>query len=111
MITEDEIAEAPKQLVRDTLEFCAGLKGPVSYRVFSREEGATAHCQLDSPERMPPVLFPWLARALGDCTSSEEGRRVDVESFEKLARVVEKHYGPEFVALVEKLAKKSASLT
>ena len=29
MITEDEIAEAPKQLVRDTLEFSAGLTGPV----------------------------------------------------------------------------------
>ena len=111
MITEDEIAEAPKQLVRDTLEFSAGLKAPVSFRVFTREEGATAHCQLDSPERMPPALFPWLARALGDGGSSEEVLRVDAESFEQLARLIEKHHGPEFGALVEKLAKKSASLT
>jgi hypothetical protein len=111
MITEDEIAEAPKQLVRDTLEFVAGLKGPVAFRVFTREEGATAHCQLDSPERMPPALFPWLAHALGDGTSSEEVLRVDAESFEQLARLVEKHHGPKFGALVEKLAKMSASLT
>jgi alpha-beta hydrolase superfamily lysophospholipase len=109
MITEDEIAEAPKQLVRDTLEFSAGLRGPVAFRVFTREEGATAHCQLDSPERMPPALFPWLARALGDGALSEEVRRVDVESLEQLARLIEKHHGPEFGALVEKLAKKSAS--
>ena len=111
MITEDEIAEAPKQLVRDTLEFVAGLKGPVAFRVFTREEGATAHCQLDSPERMPPALFPWLAHALGDGTSSEEVLRVDAESFEQLARLIEKHHGPEFGALVEKLAKKCASVT
>ena len=106
MITEDEIAEAPKPLVHDTFEFLAGLEAPVSFRVFTREEGATAHCQLDSPERMPPALFPWLARALGDGAPSEEVLRVDAESFEQLARLIEKHHGPEFGALVEKLAKK-----
>jgi hypothetical protein len=111
MITEDEIAEAPKQLVRDTLEFSAGLKGPISFRVFTREEGATAHCQLDSPERMPPVLFPWLARALGDRAPSEEDLRLDAESVEHLARLIEKHHGPEFGVLVERVTKKSASVT
>ena len=34
--------------------------------------------------------------------------RVDAESFEQLARLIEKHHGSEFGALVEKLAKKSA---
>jgi pimeloyl-ACP methyl ester carboxylesterase len=111
MITEDEIAEVPKKLAHDTFEFLAGLTGPVSFRVFTREEGASGHCQLDSPERVPPVLFPWLARALDDGAPSEEVLRVDAESFEQLARLIEKHHGPEFGALVEKLAAKSASLT
>jgi hypothetical protein len=111
MITEDEIAEAPKALVRDSFEFLAGLKAPVSFRVFTREEGATAHCQLDSPERMPPVLFPWLARALGDRAPSEEDLRLDAESVEHLARLIEKHHGPEFGVLVERVTKKSASVT
>ena len=57
------------------------------------------------------MLFPWLARALGERTPSEEDRRLDAESFEHLARLIEKHQGPEFRALVERLAKKSASLT
>ncbi len=79
MITEDEIAEAPTPLVRETLEFTAGLKGPVAFRVFTREEGATGHCQLDSPERVPPALFPWLHCALGDRMASEEVLREDVD--------------------------------
>ena len=110
MITEDEIAEATKALVRDTFEFLAGLTAPVSFRVFTREEGATAHCQIDSPERMPPALFPWLARAVGGGTSSEEVLRMDGESFEHLARLVEKHHGSQFGTLIEKLAKKSESV-
>ena len=108
MITEDEIADVPKSLIRDTLKFILGLEAPVCFRVFTREEGASGHCQLDSPERMPPVLFPWLNRVLGDPPPNDEGQRADAESFEQLARLIEKHHGPEFGALVEKLAKKCA---
>jgi hypothetical protein len=106
MITEDEIAEAPTALVRDTFAFLHGLSGPICFRVFPRREGATAHCQLDSPERVPPVLFSWLNRMRSERALSEAEHQADVESFELLARLLRQHHGREVAGLVEPLARK-----
>jgi alpha-beta hydrolase superfamily lysophospholipase len=104
MITEDEIAEAPRAMIDETFDFLRGLNAPVSLRAFSREEGATAHCQLDSPERMPPVLFSWLNQVFGADPSSDAARQADSGGFEKTARLVKKHHGVEFAPFENKRA-------
>jgi pimeloyl-ACP methyl ester carboxylesterase len=103
LLSEDELAEAPKAVLRDTFEFLEGLKAPLSFRVFSRRDGAAAHCQLDSPERVPPVLFPWLDRAVGSTTSLDGDVECDRDNFEKLALMVEKHHGAELATLAARI--------
>lgn len=99
MITEDEIAELPRPMIGETFDFLRGLKAPVSIRAFSREEGATAHCQLDSPERMPPVLFSWLNQTFGPDPQSDAALQADAEGFAKTALLITKHHGLELAPL------------
>jgi hypothetical protein len=107
MITEDEIAESPRPMIKETFDFLRGLKAHVTIRVFSREEGATAHCQLDSPERMPPVLFPWLNRVFGPESTSDDDLQADAEGFAKAAFLMEKHHGPKFASMITELSTRS----
>jgi hypothetical protein len=93
VITEDEIAEAPTKMIEDTFEFLRRLEAPFAFRVFPRDAGGSAHCQVDSPERLPPVLFPWLNRAFSPgYPSGDEVVRNDAE-FAKARALVEKHHG------------------
>jgi pimeloyl-ACP methyl ester carboxylesterase len=108
LLSEDELAEAPEAVLKDTFEFLQGLKAPLAFRTFSREEGAAAHCQLDSPERVPPVLFPWLNQAFGSTSQTNEVIEADQESFAKLVLLVERHHGSKFAALVIGLQRTQA---
>jgi len=92
MITEDEIAEATEALIRDTFAFMEGLDAPVTFRPFVRSDGATAHCQLDSPERMPPALFPWLRRALGVRPTTADDLRDDEADLTRTLDLVDAHH-------------------
>ena len=100
MMTEDELAEAPKPMIKETVDFLSGLEAPVAMRMFSREEGASGHCQLDSPERMPPVLFPWLNRVFSPGPPSDADLQADADGFDKAESLMEKHHGAEFAALI-----------
>jgi len=103
MFTEDEIAEAPRQVLATTFEFLRGLRSPLSIRGFARLDGAGAHCQLDSPERMPPVLFPWLNQAFATGSPSHDDLRVDAEAADAAAQLVSKHHGREFDSIMAEL--------
>lgn len=86
-------------MIGETFDFLRGLKAPVSIRAFSREEGATAHCQLNSPERMPPVLFSWLNQIFGPDPQSDAAIQADAEGFAKTALLIKKHHGLELAPL------------
>jgi hypothetical protein len=108
LLSEDELAEAPKAVLKDTLAFLAGVEAPLSFRIFTRAEGAAAHCQLDSPERVPPVLFPWLNRIFGTDAPSEDEINRDAEGFSKLALLVKKHHGDAFAALLSNIRERNS---
>jgi hypothetical protein len=90
LITEDEIAGAPSAVLSATLDFLRGLRAPVSFRLFSQAEGGSAHCQLDSPERVPPVLFSWLDGIFGGAHSPSQ---LDLDSIARITELIEKHHG------------------
>ena len=75
-------------------------------RMFSREEGASGHCQLDSPERMPPVLFPWLNRVFSPRPPSDADLQADAEGFDKAESLMKKHHGAEFAALIREFRQR-----
>lgn len=97
---EDELAEAPKPLLKDTLTFLRGLKAPIAVRTFSRDEGGAAHCQLDSPERVPPVIFPWLNRIF---SGEPDDRLTDAAAFADAEVLIKKHHGERFAALLNEI--------
>jgi alpha-beta hydrolase superfamily lysophospholipase len=109
LLSEDELAEAPRAVLEDTLAFLDGLKAPLSVRIFSRAEGAAAHCQLDSPERAPPVLFPWLNRIFSTATPMDDEIERDAEGFAKLALLVEKYHGTAFAASLRRIQERNRS--
>lgn len=106
MITEDEIADSPRAMISETFDFLSGLKAPVSLRAFSREEGATAHCQLDSPERVPPVLFAWLNQVFGPDPQSDAAVQADAEGFAKTALLIKRRHGLEFAPIAANVERK-----
>lgn len=44
--------------------FCEGIRGPVTQRVFSVEEGAEMHCQLGNLPLSNAVVYDWLSETL-----------------------------------------------
>jgi pimeloyl-ACP methyl ester carboxylesterase len=101
LLSEDELIQAPRTVLHDTFKFLQGVKAPIAFRVFTREEGAAAHCQLDSPERMPPVLFQWLGAIFGHAAEARDDRRADDEGFARLEHLLRAHHGAAFVANVD----------
>lgn len=51
--------------VRQAREVYEALPGPKGLRVFTAEEGADAHCQVNNLSLMQQVAYDWLAEVLG----------------------------------------------
>jgi pimeloyl-ACP methyl ester carboxylesterase len=100
VLGEDELAEAPKPLLLDTFKFLRDLKCPVSLHTFTKAEGGAAHCQLDSPERLPPVVFPWLNRVFENASGCDDYRS-NSQTLAKVVELIKKHHGAKFAAPLE----------
>ncbi|PZU66739.1 alpha/beta hydrolase [Sphingobium sp.] len=105
LLSEDELIQAPKGVLRDTFDFLQGVQAPVAFRVFTREEGAAAHCQLDSPERMPPALFQWLEATFGHAEATEDDKLADEDGFARLQHLLNAHHGSAFIAETEAIRR------
>ncbi len=105
LLSEDELAEAPKTVLKDTLTFLRGLKAPLAFRIFLREEGGAAHCQLDSPERTPPALFSWLDQVFSSVPPTGDEQRSNDEGFARLALLLKRHHGAEYAALADAIRR------
>lgn len=53
-----------KEAIRQFEAYCSGVKGPLTRRVFTVEEGADMHCQLGNLALSNAVVFDWLAETL-----------------------------------------------
>lgn len=96
LLGEDELADATKPLLKDTFEFVRDLKAPVTAHVFSRAQGGAAHCQIDSPERLPPAVFPWLDRLF--CARPGSATPPAGDSFSDVIAMIREHHGADFAA-------------
>lgn len=92
LLGEDEIAEASEEVLIATLDFLEQVPAPVSLRTFSRADGGSAHCQLDSPERMPPVLFDWLEAVLPVGPPALDAVAEDA-AWSEAVRLIRMHHG------------------
>ena len=103
-VSEDEIAQAPAEMSVDTAQFLLDIPAPVSTYTFTREEAGSAHCQLDAPERLPPVLMGWLNRVFAD----DWGNAADVAyrkaMITKTAEISRKHHGDHLADMMLALA-------
>lgn len=102
VMTEDEIAEAPRALIEDTLEFLQGLPAPATFRVFTRATGGSAHCQLDSPELLPPLLFPWLNDVCPPGYVQDRGSGANDAALADVRALIRKHHGQELARRTER---------
>ena len=93
LMSEDEIAEAPAKMAESTAQFLPDIPAPVSSHSFSREEAGSAHCQLDSPERLPPVLVGWLNRVFAEDWGNADDVAYRKAMIAKSAGLARKHQG------------------
>jgi pimeloyl-ACP methyl ester carboxylesterase len=65
LIGEDEIAQTSKTLTEKTERYVRSLHCDKTVHIFTREEGAAAHCQAGEPSKAHSVIFPWLESIFG----------------------------------------------
>src|SRR5262249_56252289 len=59
-------AEATPRIVGGLLDFLLALDCDRSLHLFTREEGASSHCQMGGLTSAHAVIFRWLEHALGE---------------------------------------------
>ena len=99
-VSEDEIAQAPAEMSMDTVQFLLDIPAPVSTYTFTREEAGSGHCQLDSPERLPPVLVGWLNRVFADDWGNADDVAHRKAMIAKTAEIARKHRGDRVADLM-----------
>jgi hypothetical protein len=102
--SEDEIAEAPPEMAVETAQFMLDIPALVSTYSFTREEAGSAHCQLDSPERLPPVLMHWLNRVFAHDWGNADDVGYRQAMIAKTAGLARKHHGDRLADMMLALA-------
>lgn len=91
---EDEIAQTDKKIIEETVRFVAALHNKRDVRIFTQNEGASAHCQIGGLSLSYSVIFDWLENALKteSVPSSTGLGKIPLE----LLDVIREHHGRGF---------------
>lgn len=93
---EDEIAQTSKNLIASTVKFLGALKCSNELRLFTREEGAAAHCQFGALGQAQAVIFEWLEKVLGPGSREIKLGTAGFSIPTIFKILVEKYHGKEF---------------
>ncbi|MCL2059429.1 MAG: alpha/beta hydrolase [Oscillospiraceae bacterium] len=94
MFSEDDIqssAAASKRVVNGLLDYIDSLECPRYVRLFTKQEGASSHCQMGGMSYAQASIFAWLEHAL--CGAKIEGR--DASSPALFVELFKKYGGGE----------------
>jgi hypothetical protein len=91
IFSEGEIAKIGVPLILQTAEFLRSMTADRTIHIFSRAEGAGAHCQFGATAIAQSVIFDWLNATL--CSSSPSKGAPRLSFNRDLAPLIEKYYG------------------
>jgi hypothetical protein len=93
---EDEIAQAERVMLIDTMHYIGALTCPRRVHLFLHDEGAASHCQIGGLSRAQAVIFDWLEETLpSEGKQQPEQALTSNRSFEQLTAVVKQYHGEE----------------
>ncbi len=95
LFSEDDIidAAAPSpEIVSGILDFILAIPCQRAIRLFTREEGASSHCQIGGLAYAQATIFPWLDHVL---TGQPISQLSGAQTAERFVALFAKHGGPE----------------
>jgi hypothetical protein len=107
LFTEDEIALMKRPLVAQTLQYLERLSCPRTLHVFTREVGASAHCQMGGLSRAQAIIFDWLeeiCQPQSRRSLEEQAGSPAPAPAQDAARLIQKYHGLDVASSVPKLA-------
>jgi hypothetical protein len=107
LFTEDEIALMKRHLVLQTMQYLARLSCPWTLEVFTREVGASAHCQMGGLSRAQASIFDWLEEVCQQdrkLWSEGQTQRGATTSTQAAARLIQKYHGVDVARKIPQLA-------